>query len=99
MRLTGHTERITDLHALNTRIIASGSLEAVKIWDLYHEKCEYTLKEDAGPSAIRFLGGDGGMAVGYNSHQLKVYSTETMRVSKKYGLSGVITVIDQGKCP
>lgn len=37
--------------------------------------------------------------MGYNSHQLRVYSTETMRASKKYALPGVATVIDQGKCP
>lgn len=39
MRLRGHTERINDLHSLNTRIIASSSPEGVKLWDLYKEKC------------------------------------------------------------
>lgn len=35
MRLKGHTERINDMHFLNTRILGSSSSEGVKIWDLY----------------------------------------------------------------
>jgi hypothetical protein len=44
MRLSGHGERIIDLHCLNTRILGSCSPEGVKIWDLYRERCEYTLR-------------------------------------------------------
>lgn len=99
MKLSGHTERILDMHALNTRILASSSSEGLKIWDLYHERCEYTLREESSPTAIRFLPENNSILVGYANHVLKVYSTESMKISKKFHLSGVPTIIDQGKCP
>ena len=39
MKLRGHQERINDLHALNSRVLASSSAEGVKLWDLYKERC------------------------------------------------------------
>ena len=69
------------------------------MWDLYHERCEYTLREEASPTAIRFLPSSNAIAAGYNSHRLKIYSTESMRPIKKFDLPGVITIVDQGKCP
>lgn len=35
MKLRGHSEKISDIHCLNSRIIGSSSSESVKIWDLY----------------------------------------------------------------
>lgn len=99
MRLPGHGERVCDLHALNTRILGSCSSEGVKVWDLYRERCEYTLREEATPCALRFLPASAALAVGFDSHHLKIYSTESMRASRKYELPGVVTFLDQGKCP
>lgn len=97
MKLRGHTEKINDIHSLNSRIVGSSSQEGVKLWDLYKEKCEYTLKEEANPSVIRFLPASNTLVVGYNSHQLKLYSVETMKLIKQYTLRGVPLLLDQGK--
>lgn len=63
-----------DLHSLNSRVLGSASTEGVKLWDLYKEKCEYTLKEESSPTAMRFLGNSGNLAVAYDNHQLKIYA-------------------------
>lgn len=67
------------------------------MWDLYKEKCEYTLKDEANPTTICFLPASNTLAVGYNSHQLKLYSVETMKLIKQYPLKGVPLLLDQGK--
>ena len=74
MHLRGHTEKVTDISSLNTRIIGSSSSEGVKIWDLYKERCEYTLKDEANPTVINFLPASNTLTVAYNSHFLKLYS-------------------------
>lgn len=97
MRLRGHAEKINDIHSLNSRIVGSSSQEGVKLWDLYKEKCEYTLKDDANPTVIRFIPANSTLVVGYNSHHLKLYSVETLQLIKQYTLKGVPLLIDQGK--
>jgi WD40 repeat protein len=84
MRLRGHTEKINDINCLNSRIIGSSSSEGVKLWDLYKERCEYTLKDDANPTCINFIPATNTIVVGYNNHFVKLFSIETMKMIKKY---------------
>jgi WD40 repeat protein len=97
MKLRGHAEKINDIGCLNSRIVGSSSSEGVKIWDLYKEKCEYTLKDDANPTAIDFIPEANMLIVAYNSHFVKLYSIETMKLIKKYELKGVPLHLDRGK--
>jgi hypothetical protein len=68
LQLKGSTERINDIHAFNTRIIGTSSDEGSKIWDLYKEKCEYTIRDRANPTCFRFLQANRNIVAGYNSH-------------------------------
>lgn len=74
MRLRGHNERINDMHFLNSRILGSSSVEGIKLWDLYKEKCEYTLKTESGPTALHFMPASSALAVGLDSHEVRLYS-------------------------
>jgi hypothetical protein len=49
MKFRGHDSKIVSIDNLNTRIVGSCSSDSVKIWDLYKENEQYSVREKDGP--------------------------------------------------
>lgn len=95
LTLKGHTERIWDVSSFNTRIIGSCSEQGTKIWDLYKQRCEFTLRQEVNPSCMKFMRSSSMLAIGYYNHQVKIYSIANMKASRSYSMSGTPLVASQ----
>lgn len=86
MKLRGHEGKIVAVDKLNTRIVGSCSSEGLKIWDLYKEKEQYSLRKAEGLSDLKFVPFSKRLTLGGLDWSYKYYDVETMKLLKTYRL-------------
>lgn len=86
MKLRGHEGKIVAVDKLNTRIVGSCSAEGLKIWDLYKEKEQYSLRKNEGLAELKFVPGPKRLALGGLDWSYKFYDVESMKTLKTYKL-------------